>query len=140
MTTILTGNRVGQGVIVAVAAFTVLGTVSALWDNPLFVRMAPIGGAEISLLAILAMMSGTFVTVRRPVCAAKTAGAVGIFGYLGIACPVCNKILLFAFGSEILLSYYEPVRIYVTVLGIIIMAWLVWREIRIGRDLLLVER
>lgn len=130
----ITRNRILAGLAVATLAFGALGTVSALWSNPLFFRMTPVQGFEIPLLAVLALLSGTFVTVRRPVCAAKKATGAGILGFIGVACPVCNKILLFIFGGELLMTYFEPVRIYVTLASIALMAWLVWREVRRGQS------
>jgi len=35
-----------------------------------------------------------------------------------VACPVCNKILLFLFGADALMTYLEPVRLYVAAAGI----------------------
>jgi hypothetical protein len=90
-----------KGVATAAAAFVALGTVSALWDNPLFVRMTPSGDLEIVLLALLL---GVYVAVRRPQCSFGTAGAGGVLGFLGVACPVCNQILLVVFGGELLLT------------------------------------
>ncbi len=120
-----------KGGAVALASFAGLGTVSALWDNPLFIRMTPVGGWEIGLLAVLSVLIGIFVAIRSRVCATKSATAGGIFGFLGIACPVCNKILLLLFGGELLMTYYEPVRIYVAILGVIVAAgavWWTWRK------------
>lgn len=120
-----------KGVAVAAAAFAALGTVSALWSNPLFVRMTPAGGWEIGLLGILSLLSGLYVGIRRPACADRTAGAGGVLGFLGIACPVCNKILMLLFGGELLLTYFEPVRIYVALAGTAMVAIAVvfeWRR------------
>lgn len=119
-----TGGRLLAGVAVGVAAFVALGTVAALWENPLFIRMTPAGGWEIGLLALLSVLGGLYVVIRRPFCSDKTVGAGGVITFLGVACPVCNKILLLAFGGELLLTYFEPVRIYVA-------AWAVmfeWRQ------------
>ncbi|NQU69336.1 MAG: hypothetical protein HQ514_02235 [Rhodospirillales bacterium] len=121
-------GRLLAGVTVAVAAFVVLGTLAALWENPLFVRMTPAGGWEIGLLTLLALLSGIYVVIRRPFCSNKTVGAGGVLGFLGVACPVCNKILLLAFGSELLLTYFEPIRVYVAALGVVIAAWAVFHE------------
>ena len=129
----ITRNRVFAGLAVAAAAFAALGTVSALWDNPFFIRMEPAQGFEIPLLAVLAVLSGAYVTVRRAACSSTKATGVGVLGFIGIACPVCNKILLLIFGGELLMTYFEPVRLYVTLLSVVLMAWLVWREVRIGR-------
>jgi hypothetical protein len=125
------------GVTVALLAFGGLGTVSALWNNPLFMRMTPAGGWEIGLLGALSMLFGLYVVMRRPACADRTAGVGGVLGFLGIACPVCNKILLLLFGGELLLTYFEPARIYVAAAGTAILAVAVVIEGRRGLSLAL---
>ena len=127
----LTFGRVLTGVAITITLFVVLGTVSALWQNPFFIRMTPADGWEIGLLALLSLLSGLYVVIRRPFCSNKSVGVGGVLGFLGVACPVCNKILLFAFGSELLLTYFEPVRIYVAAIGVILTGWAVayeWRR------------
>jgi len=114
------------GILAAVLSMAGLGTVSALWKNPFFIRMTPAGGWEISLLAVLSVLIGLYIALRSPVCSTKKATAGGVLGFLGIACPVCNKILLLIFGGELLMAYYEPVRIYVALLGVVVTAWAVW--------------
>jgi hypothetical protein len=100
-------SRAFKGLAVAIASFVGFGTVAALWENPLF---------------LLSILLGVYVGIRRPFCAAKTATASGIVGFIGIACPVCNKILLLLFGGELLLTYFEPVRIYVAGAGVLLAA------------------
>ncbi len=126
----LTPRRVFKGVIVATVTFAVLGTVAAIWENPFFVRMSPAGNAEVWLLGLLAILIGVFVAIRRPACSGKTVGVGGVLGFLGIACPVCNKILLVIFGGDVLLTYFEPIRIYVAAIGVAIAGWAVLREIQ----------
>jgi len=124
-----------KGAAVASLAFVSLGTVSALWDNPLFMRMTPAGGWEIGLLGALSALLGLYVAIRRPACADRAAGVGGMLGFLGIACPVCNKILLLLFGGELLLTYFEPVRPHVAAAGTAILAVAVVLEWRRGRSL-----
>ncbi len=112
----------------ALCSFVVLGTVAALWDNPLFVRMTPAGDLEVVLLGLLSVLLGTYVAIRRPFCSAKTAGVGGLLGFIGVACPVCNKILLLLFGGDLLLTYFEPVRVYVAGVGVLVVAAAVARE------------
>ena len=128
MIEVLNLPRVLKGLGVAAAAFAGLGTVSALWDNPVFIRMTPAGEFEIASLGALSLLLGVYVAIRRPFCSVKTAGTGGVLGFLGIACPVCNKILLLLFGGELLLTYYEPVRIYLAFAGVLIAALAVARE------------
>ncbi len=121
-------QSIAMGIGVAGLSFVVLGTVSALWENPLFIRMTPVGGFEIAFLAALSVLLGVYVAIRRPACSVKLAGSGGVLGFLGVACPVCNKVLLLLFGGELLLTYYEPVRIYVAALGVAVAALAVGRE------------
>ena len=77
---------------------------------------------------MLSVLLGTYMAIRRPFCSAKTAGVGGVLGFIGVACPVCNKILLLLFGGDLLLTYFEPVRIYVTGVGVLVVAAAVARE------------
>ena len=124
----VTPKRIAEGIVLAIAGFVLLGTVAALWDNPFFVRMTPAGGWEIAMLGAMSAVSGVYVAIRRPFCSVKGAGAGGVLAFLGVACPVCNKILLLIFGGELLMAYYEPVRIYVAAAGALLIAWITLRE------------
>lgn len=83
---------------IAMVAFALLGTAATLWENPLFVRMTP----------------------------TRTASFSGALGFLGIACPVCNKILAMILGSSLLLNYFEPIRVYVALAGAFSMLVALW--------------
>ena len=124
----ITFGSIATGVGVTGLSFVVLGTVSALWENPLFIRMTPVDGFETGFLAALSVLLGVYVAIRRPACSVKLAGSGGVLGFLGVACPVCNKVLLLLFGGELLLTYYEPLRIYVAALGVAVAALAVGRE------------
>ncbi len=128
MTPNLSLSRILKGLAAALGSFIALGTVAALWENPLFVRMTPAGDIEVVLLGLLSVLLGTYVAIRRPFCSAKTAGVGGVLGFIGVACPVCNKILLLLFGGDLLLTYFEPVRVYVAAAGVLAVAAAVARE------------
>ncbi len=122
-------SRTLKGLTVALGSFVALGTVAALWENPLFVRMTPAGDPEVVLLGLLSVLLGTYVAIRRPFCSVKTAGVGGVLGFVGVACPVCNKVLLLLFGGDLLLTYFEPVRVYVAAAGVLAVAAAVAREL-----------
>jgi len=125
-----------KGALAAVGSFGILGTVAALWSNPFFTRMTLVSGWEIALLALLSLLLGIYVAIRRPRCSVRSASVGSIAGFLGIACPTCNKVLMLLFGGELLLSYYEPLRLYVAAAGVLMVAVVTLREwLRVqGRD------
>lgn len=110
------------------ATFALLGTVAALWPNPFFIRMTPAAGFETAILATQSLLIGLYLGVCRPACSAGWAGAGGVLGFLGVACPICNKVLLLIFGAGLLLEYFEPVRIYVGLAGLAMISYASWRK------------
>lgn len=111
-----------RGTLVALLVFAVSGTVTAVWANPLFVRMTPVGGWELPATALLAVLAGLSAALWVSSCRIGGAGGGGVLGFLGIACPTCNKILVLIFGGEALLAWFDPLRPYLTALGLVLMA------------------
>ena len=129
----MTPKSVARGILFAIGSFLVLGTVAALWPNPLFMRMTPTSGFEVTLLAAQSLLFGVYLAIPVRACATKLAGIGGVASFLGIACPICNKVLLLLFGSQLLLTYLEPVRIYLAAAGALITGIAVvvrWRQLR----------
>lgn len=126
MTIPVSAKRLFRGTAVAATMFAALGTVAALWSNPMFMRMTPTGGFEIALLLLQSVLAGVYVGLPQSPCGKRTAGAGAIIGFLGIACPVCNKVLVLLIGSALLLEYFEPVRLYVALAGAALLAAAVW--------------
>lgn len=122
-------KNVALGVAVAAAMFAGLGTVAALWDNPFFMRMTPTSGFEITLLLLQSVLAGVYVGLPQRRCGGRTAGVGAVLGFLGIACPVCNKVLVFLVGGTLLLEYFEPVRLYVALGGVALLALAIWLKV-----------
>ena len=126
-------RSVFRGILVALGVFLIVGTVVALWPNPFFVRMTPTSGFEVALLAAQSILLGVYLVIPMTACANKLASIGGVASFLGIACPICNKVLLFLFGAQVLLTYLEPARIYIAAAGTLITAIAVvvrWRRFR----------
>ena len=122
-----------RGTAVGVALFAVLGTVTAVWANPLFVRMTPVGPWEFGATVLTALLAGVTVALWVPRCRLRTSGAGGLASFLGIACPTCNKVLMLVFGGPALLAWFDPVRPYLAAAGVIVMgfaAFGAWRSFR----------
>lgn len=118
------------GVVVAAVMFVILGTVAAIWANPLFMRMTPTSGFEVALLLLQSLLAGIYVALPNAGCGQRTAGVGAVIGFLGVACPVCNKILVYLIGSTLLLEYFEPVRLYVAMTGVALLALAIWLKVR----------
>lgn len=127
--------RMVQAAAAALATFLAVGTLTALWPNPLFGRSAPAQGFEIAALAVQSSLIGLYVLVRRPRCSAKPVGAGALLGFFGVACPTCNKVLILLFSTEALLAHVEPYRLHAAVAGALVTAAAVaweWRQGRAG--------
>ena len=109
-----------SSLIIASSAFLLMGTMTALWSNPYFIRMTEENVWDYLILSVEALLIGLFFGIRAPSCATKKAGIGGILGFFGFGCSVCNKFLLLLFSSTFILTYFEPVRHYVGVLGILL--------------------
>lgn len=116
-------------IIISVITFLILGGVTAVYENPFFQRMTPLYWFDYIFLTVESVLTGVFLGVNTPACATKKAGVGGILGFLGFACPVCNKLLLFLFGSGILLTYFEPIRPLVGALGITLLGLAVYKKL-----------
>ena len=97
--------------------------------------MSLAGNLEVALLLALSLLLGLYVAIKRPRCSVRTAGAGTVLGFLGVACPVSNKVLLFLIGGDILLTYFEPVRIYFALAGVMLAALAAAREWRLRGEI-----
>ena len=114
---------------ITVATFLLFGTVTALWSNPFFIRMTEVSDLAYVIISFETILIGLFFGIRAPKCAVKKAGFGGIFGFLGFGCSLCNKLLLLLFGSSFLLTYFEPIRYYVGVTGILIFSFALFQKL-----------
>ena len=133
-------RRLFHGTLTGLALFAVLGTVTAVWANPFFVRMTPVGPWELGATTLTAILSGVIVGLWVPQCRLRTSGAGGVASFLGIACPTCNKVLMLIFGGPALLAWFDPVRPWLALAGVITMsiaavrAWRAFRDFRMLAD------
>lgn len=113
--------------------FASVGTITAVWSNPWFTRMTSVAVWEFPAVLLLAILTGVFFAVRFTACGARRAGIGGVLSFIGIACPVCNKILMLVFGGPLLLAFFDPVRPYIALAGLILLAVGIYRNIAARR-------
>lgn len=127
-------KRVTRGTLAGLGLFVVLGTVAAVWSNPYFVRMTPVGPWEIGATILTAILAAITVAFWVPQCRLRTSGTGGVTSFLGIACPTCNKVLMLIFGGPALLAWFDPIRPYVAAAGVIVMAVAAFKSWQAFRD------
>jgi hypothetical protein len=133
MMSAMTIRRIARAAAAAAATFAVVGTLTALWPNPLFARSTPAQGFEIAALAAQCGLIGLYLLVKRPTCSSRPVGLGALLGFFGVACPTCNKLLIVLLSTESLLTYVEPYRLQVTVAGMLVTAAAVGWEVREAR-------
>ncbi|SEL72392.1 hypothetical protein SAMN05443999_107144 [Roseovarius azorensis] len=116
-------RRILRGFAIGLLMFTSLGTVTAVWVNPFFVRMTPVGPWELGATVLTALLAGVTAALWVPHCRLCASGTGGMASFLGIACPICNKVLMLVFGGPALLAWFDPLRPYLAAAGVIIMAF-----------------
>ncbi len=72
-----------SSLIIASSAFLLMGTMTALWSNPYFIRMTEENVWDYLILSVEALLIGLFFGIREPRCATKKAGIGGILGFFG---------------------------------------------------------
>ena len=128
--------RPWTGLVWGLITFASVGTMTAVWTNPWFIRMTPVAAWEFPAVLVLAILTGVFFAVRFTACGARRAGIGGVLSFIGIACPVCNKILMLLFGGPLLLAYFDPVRPFVAFAGLMLLAVGIYRNIAARRTAL----
>lgn len=129
-------TRLFRGTLTGLTLFAALGTVTAVWTNPFFVRMTPVGPWELGATTLTAILAAVIVGLWVPQCRLHESGAGGVASFLGIACPTCNKLLMLIFGGPALLAWFDPIRPFLAVAGLIVMAFAAtraWRKFSVFR-------
>ena len=71
-------NELLSTLIIASAAFLLLGTITALWNNSFFIRMTEVNGWDYIILSFESLLIGMFFGIRAPQRATKKARIGGV--------------------------------------------------------------
>lgn len=130
------------GTVTGTGVFLLFGLVTGLIRNPLYVRMVPRTPIDYLLLTVTALLVGIY-TAQRLTTEVNDArledggendhtssedrlamsGLIG--GFLAVGCPICNVFLLALFSSSALMTYFDPLRPFLGVLSVAILAGLI---------------
>lgn len=127
----LSRDALSKGGLVAGAFFLFTGVVTGLIPTPLFDRMVPRATLDYVFLGLTSLLAGTYVTQRATLadCSGDSCaygGAVG--GFLAVACPHCNAVLVALFSASWLATYVDPVRPLLGLLAVGLFAGIIFRR------------
>jgi hypothetical protein len=101
--------------------------VAALADRPALAhRVLPVTWWSYPTLAATALLGGLLIAtyVRGPDQPAATrATSGGLLSFLAIGCPVCNKVVVLAFGTTGAVSLWAPLQPVLAVASISLLGW-----------------
>lgn len=114
----------------AVTAATVaaIGIPTDLVDTPCFSRAVPPTWWSWPVLMLTAastgLLVGTYVanpaTTKSSTASSRAGGIGGLLSFFAVGCPVCNKLVLFAIGSNGALRWFQPVQPLLSVAGLML--------------------
>lgn len=123
------------GVLLIAGFGLVFGIPTALIPNPWFVRMIEATTIDYIFLSMESVLAGSYVALtlwqRSRGISGKCAVGGGVLGFLAYACPICNKLLVWLFGTGILLSYLQPARPYLGIVGIALLSYALYAQIKL---------
>lgn len=115
--------------VAAAAGFTtllVIGVVTAIIDNPLFVRMTPVRAQDYAIWVasglLVGLVTATFIG-PAPASHESTAISGGLLSLLAVGCPICNKLVVLLLGMSGALTVFAPAQLYLGALSVALLAW-----------------
>ena len=107
------------------AVLLLVGIPSGVIPNQFFVRpleARPTDYVYLGAITALAMMLGATYGVPRS-CSLQDSKALGsgLLLFVGIGCPVCNKVVLALAGASGALTYFEPIQPLFSLAAIVLM-------------------
>ncbi|MCU4926681.1 hypothetical protein OB905_11920 [Halobacteria archaeon AArc-dxtr1] len=121
-------NAVFYPALAAAGFFLATGVITGLVPTPVFDRMVPRTALDYGFLFLTSVLVFGYVRQRMVLsdcggdgCA--YGGAVG--GFLAVACPHCNAVLVALFSASWLATYVDPIRPLIGALGVALLAGIV---------------
>jgi len=105
--------------LLAFAGFVLLfGIPTALIPTPWFIRMIQARFIDYVFLIVNSALIGAYIGLhmyekhernKRGDVLATTGSVANIFA---VGCPICNKLLVVLLGTSVVMTYFEPMRVW----------------------------
>ena len=124
------------GLLTAVAFGLSVGVITGAIDTPIFERATPAYTIDYPIWAINALLVGALAGVsvyamrQRRSFGAGSIYAGGFLSAFAISCPLCNGLLVAAFGTGAAANFFDPARPLIGGLTALFMAFMLYRRVR----------
>ncbi len=132
-------RAVGVGLAVAVLFFVVVGLVTGAIDTPALERQTQLLAIDYPIWVVNAVLLGAlsglsvYAQSRRITQSGTAIFSGGFLAAFAVSCPLCNGLLVAAFGTAGVLNVIEPARPFINVATMLILTALLIRRWRAYR-------
>ncbi len=123
------------GLLAAAAAALAVGIPTAVIPNEYFSRMTPVRPQDYVFLVLTAVLTGAVaalytVPTQYGGSATGKVTTAGLFSFLAVGCPVCNKVVLLLLGTSGALTYWAPLQPVIGSISVALLALTLWLRLR----------
>jgi hypothetical protein len=126
-------RAIAYGLAGALATTLLIGIPTDVIANPWFGRPStPVRPQDYAFLAVTALLAGvlfaSYAIPRLQACSTAQGKSTlgGLFSFLAIGCPTCNKVIVLLLGSSGALTWFQPVQPFLGLLSIGLLGVAVW--------------
>lgn len=109
------------------SALLLIGIPTRLIANGWFIRMTPTRVQDYVIWVLSALLIGlivgSFALGRATQAGDAKLVSGGMFSYLAVGCPVCNKLVVFVIGTSGALTFFGPLQLYIGIGSVLLLAW-----------------
>jgi hypothetical protein len=123
-------------VVTAVAFGLIVGVITGAIDTPIFERATPAYAIDYPIWTINALLVGSLAAVsvlamrQRHSFGSGPMYAGGLLSAFAISCPLCNGLLVAAFGTGAAANVFDPARPFIGGATALFMTYVLYRRVR----------
>lgn len=135
----------GYSILFTLSAAALIGIPTVLIPTPLFHRMTPTSPLDYLIWGLSAVLLGPLLALAVLFPASSDAHASprsgsmralvgGVLSFLSVGCPVCNQVVVFLLGVGGTMTFFNPLRPFLGVAAIVILAVTFFLRVRVLRS------
>jgi hypothetical protein len=123
------------GISASILFMVFTGITTVIIPNSRYIRMTPIALWDYIVYALTGILLGIFVGVyyykrRTSINCANSATIGTVFGLFTYGCSLCNALLMSVIGATGIITYFEPVRPWLGLVGILLLFSAIFYQVK----------